>query len=255
MITIIAIPKLNENIAPCFETAKYFLINKVKNGHEILSSKIVSSTGCEGFGRVRLLQDNMVNTLICSGIKAFYRELLVSSGLTVIDSVDFELEEAVGRFLDGQLKPVVREEDMTDMSAEIPHDDLVCWARELFESHGYRIPSSALEPAFPIDLVAEMKCPVCGRTIRVAICCGAHTYRSDQEIREFYRVTHTSYQARVYVYPAKASVRKHCCEYGIQVVDPDADTLNRDHVEPGRIPLLDRPIPGHEQAFMNGEAE
>lgn len=247
-------PKFNEALAPCFETAKYFLISKLREG-ELISSQIVNGGGCEGFGRVRLLQDHGVTTLICSGIKAFYRELLTSSGITVIDSVDLNMEEALRQFAAGKLHPVEREESMADMSVEIPHEDLVCWARELFESHGFRILDSDPEPTFPIDLVAEMNCPICGRVIRVAVCCGAHTYRSDQEIREFQHVTRSSYQARVYVYPARSSVRQRCFEYGIQVIDPDAEGLNQDHVEPGRIPLLDHAIPGHEAAFASGGSE
>ena len=251
MIRVVAMPKFKDSIAPRFETAGSFVVTRLRDSREP-SSKEVSSSGCEGFGRVRLLQDNSVTTLICSGIKAFYRELLVSSGIKVIDSVDMPLDEALQRFERGELVPVQREETITDMSSEIPHEDLMCWTRELFESHGYRIVSSELELMFPIDMVAETRCPVCRRVIRVAVCCGAHTYRSDQEIREFHHVTRSSYQARVYVYPAGATVRKCCREYGIQVVDPDADALNRDHVEPGRIPLLDRPIPGHERAFAAG---
>lgn len=254
MITIIAMPKFNEAIAPCFETAGNFLISTVKNKHE-LSSRIYNCTGCEGFGRVRLLRDNNVGTLICSGIKAFYRELLISSGITVIESVDLTLEEALRRFLDGKLEAAEPEAGMADLSAEIPREDLMCWARELFESHGYRVLNPEMEPAFPIDFVAEIRCPVCGRVIRVAVCCGAHTYRSDQEIREFHHSTRSSYQARVYVYPAGPGVRKCCREYGIQVVDPDENIFNRDHVEPGRIPLLDRPIPGHQRAFAQGAQE
>ncbi|MBU0983164.1 MAG: hypothetical protein KKA42_04800 [candidate division Zixibacteria bacterium] len=254
MITVIAMPRFNETIAPRFETAGSFLICNLEDGRRI-SSHIQDSGGCEGFGRVRLLQDHHVNTLICSGIKAFYHELLVSSGITVIEAVDLTLDQAVEQFLAGALHPAEPDESLADLGCEIPHEDLVCWARELFESHGYHIQTSESEPPFPIDLVAELNCPLCHRIIRVAVCCGAHTYRSDQEIRELHHVTRTSFQARAYVYPAREAVRKRCLEYGIQVIDPDAEALNRDRVQPGQIPLLDHPIPGHERAFATGEQE
>jgi len=247
-------PKLKESIAPCFETARYFLIVNVREGREI-SSSIVNGTGCEGFGQVRLLQDHNVDTLICGGIKSFYKQLLISCGINVIESVDVPFDDALSLYLDGELEPSEAEETLPELSVEIPHEDLVCWATELFESHGYRILKTEMERAFPIDLVAEINCPVCHRPIRVAVCCGAHTYRSDQEIQEFHHVTRSSFQARVYVYPARSSVRRCCCDYGIQVLDPDADALNRDHVEPGRIPLLEQPIAGHERAFAPGGSE
>jgi len=251
MSNVVAIPKLREGIAPQFETARYFLICSLdKEG--VFTSRIESCAGCEGFGRVRLLQDNHVTTLICSGIRGFYRELLVSAGVEVIGSVELGIEEALLSFRRGELHPVQATDEITGLSVEIPHEDLVCWAKELFESHGYKVFVPEDELAFPIDLVAETRCPVCNRMIRVAVCCGAHTYRSDQEIREFHHVTRTSFNARVYVYPASESVRECCFEYGIQVFDPDSDALNRDHVVPGRIPLLNQPIPGHERAFAQG---
>lgn len=250
---MVAMPKFNELIAPRFETARSFLLTRVKDGRE-LSSRVLSSGGCGGFASVRLLRDNRVDTLICSGIRAFYRELLNTSGVAVIDSVDTNLQEALRLFLEGRLVPTESESRVADISVEIPHEDLVCWTRELFESHGYRILTPDLELTFPIDFVAELNCPVCHRVIRVAVCCGAHTYRADQEIREFHHVTRSSYQARVYVYPARLSIRNRCRDYGIQVVDPDTDNLNQAHVEPGRIPLLDQPISGHERAFISGES-
>ena len=72
----VAIPKLNNNVAPCFEVAKAFEIIEIKNNN-VVSSKTVDCPAGEGFKRVRLLHLHDIETLICNGIKEFYRNQLV----------------------------------------------------------------------------------------------------------------------------------------------------------------------------------
>jgi len=245
----IAIPKFHETVAPCFESASFFMICEA-GGTDDLSTRIVECKGCEGFGRVRLLQEHKVNVLICNGIKGFYLDILESSGLTVIDNVNVGVEEALRLYLDGKIKPQDHSSNLDELSCEIPHEDLVCWAKELFESHGYTV--SILndeETPFPVDLVAEMRCPLCHKAIRIAVCCGAHTYRADQEISEFHHASPSLYQAKVYVFPANRLIREQCREYEIQLIDPDSESAYLDKIPEGRIPLVEFPIPGHEKAF------
>jgi predicted Fe-Mo cluster-binding NifX family protein len=249
MVTKVAIPKLHKNVAPCFESARYFMICELENNSQ-LSSQIVDCSGCEGFGRVRLLQGNGINVLICNGIKGFYLDLLESSGMAVIDNVSVCVEDALQLYLDGKIKPHEHKNNLAELSCEIPHEDLVCWAKELFESHGYEVSvQDDEETPFPVDLLAEMDCPVCRRRIRIAICCGAHTYRADQEIREFHHVSPTAYQAKIYVFPGNPLIRKSCHEYNIQLIDPDSESAYHDQEINDRIPLINFPIPGHEKAF------
>jgi len=245
----IAIPKFQEAIAPCFESASYLVIYEVENENE-LCSQIVECNGCEGFGQVRLLQEHNVDVLICNGIKGFYLDLLESSGLTIIDNVSVKVEEVLQLYFKGKLKPQDHSNNLSELSCEIPHEDLVCWAKELFESHGYTVLiQDEEETPFPIDLVAKMDCPVCHRPIRIAVCCGAHIYRADQEIREFHHTSPSMYQAKIYVFPGNQLIQKRCHEYDIQLIDPDSESVNHDQEINGRIPLLDYPIPGHEKAF------
>ena len=86
----IAIPKFNSKVAPCFETAKYFLIAEFSKSKQVCS-KIITCNGCEGYGRVRFLRDNKIDLLICNGIKNFYRDLLESSGVSVIPEIALEI--------------------------------------------------------------------------------------------------------------------------------------------------------------------
>lgn len=249
---IVAIPKFHETIAPRFKVAKYFIISVVTGGR-VVSSKIEDCTGCEGFGRIRLLRDKKVNILICNGIKSFYRDLLGASGLTVIPNIALPAGDALAQFLAGELKPEVYGASFTSFSCQIPREDLVCWAKELFESHGYDVTAGPDKAAFPIDLVAEMRCPVCRKPVRVAICCGAHTYRTDQEIKEFHRAAASDYHARVYVHPGTPSIHQCCKEYGIELIDPDSELTIADRPGSHRIPILQEPLYGHEKASATKE--
>ncbi|MBD3169777.1 MAG: hypothetical protein GF307_09870 [candidate division Zixibacteria bacterium] len=243
----IAIPKFKDSVAPCFETASCFLIHDTGKDKEN-ASQIVTCSGCEGFGRIRLLQEKEIDVLICNGLKTFYLDLLKSSNVTVFDKVSMEVEEALRLYLRGQLEPSEVEKQLKELSCEIPHEDLVCWAKELFASHGYRIDTDEEKTPFPIDFSAEMVCPVCGKPVITAVCCGAHTYRADHEIKEFHHNAPSIYQAKVYVLPANPRVKECCDEYGIQLIDPDSRIYNSDKKYGRAIPLLSKPVTGHERA-------
>lgn len=244
----IAIPKFKDSVAPCFETASYFLIHDTGKEEE-MASQIINCTGCEGYGRIRFLQEQEIDVLICNGLKAFYFDLLRSADVTVFDNVSMEVEQALRMYLQGELNPRTDDSDIRELSCEIPHEDLVCWAKELFVSHGYSISTEEEETPFPIDFAAEMLCPVCGKPVKAAVCCGAHAYRADHEIREFHYSTPSIYQAKVYVLPANPKVEECCREYGIQFIDPDSELFHRDRRADQSIPLLKKPVAGHERVF------
>jgi hypothetical protein len=110
------------------------------------------------------------------------------------------------------------------------------------------VQKSNREQQFPIDLTAEICCPVCSRKINIAICCGAHTYRIDRDIREFHFVTPTYFDSQVYIYPGQQDIKTFCKDYGIEFIDPNADV----EMEPqpqNIIPILKNVIAGHEKAF------
>lgn len=243
----VAIPKFNETVAPCFEVARVFLISKVENGVTV-DQRLFECTGCEGFGRVKLLQENAVDVVICGGIKGFYRDLLQSAGVTVIDNVTGDAADALTRFRNGQLSPVAVDEEPMSLDGMIPLEDLVCWTRELFTAHGYMVTPGAEAAAFPIDLIAQITCPVCGKSVRVAICCGAHTYRPDQEIQQLHQAAARDFNARVYVASSSPQVRRLCDQYNIELIDPDAHFAACDHPVSNAIPILQMKITGHEAA-------
>jgi predicted Fe-Mo cluster-binding NifX family protein len=195
-----------------------------------------------------MLRIHQVTALICNGIKGSYKDMLASSGVTVIDKVSSEVDKALELFLKGSLTPEEGPIDNLPEPCTVSHERLVQAARMLFQKYGYRVASGPEPGSFLIDLIAETTCPRCQRPVRVAICCGAHAYSANKEIAEFHHATRSGYNARVYVCPARPSLLQCCREYGIELVDPDVAAAEKSVPVPDRIPLLKGPVLEHEQA-------
>lgn len=247
---VVAIPQFYDAVAPCFEAAKAFLIVRLDQG-VTRSREVVECGGCEGFGRIQMLRDHRVGVLICNGIKGFYRDLLQAAGVLVVSHVSADVSSALADFLDGHLTADDTTTEPVDLRENIPLPDLICWTRELFTVHGYRVMPGEDIASFPIDLVAELDCPLCGKLIRVAICCGAHTYRPNREIELLHLAAASGYHARVYVRSATPRIEQCCRDYAVDLIDPDAKMFNRDRRIKGRIPLLQSVVAGHEAAFTD----
>lgn len=242
----VAVPKYGDEIAPCFESAGKFLVVEARGGI-ILSRALYECIGCEGFERVRLLRKLEVDSLICDGIKSFYHDLLRSQGITVYRNITQPIEEALLLCLKGKLRADEDSEECALEKSRIPLKDLLCWTKDLFRSHGYHIGKAASSAPFPIDLIAEIRCPVCHKPVRVAICCGSHTYRFEQELTLFHRVASADFHAQVYIYPANPRAVQICEEYGIELIEPGTEA-GLPSKKQKRIPLLRLPVSGHEKA-------
>ncbi len=246
----IAIPQFGTQIAPCFEAAGTFWIAEVDKSNRVLSSQVVNLSGQEGLRRVRLLQMHKVGTLICNGIKGFYRDMLTASGVTVICNIGESFSTTLKKYLAGELTTHSCPPDEAFESCSISHNDLVDWAKNLFESHGYRVTPAPDKDHYLVDLVAKIECPCCHRTVKVAICCGAQTYRHSQEIQEFHHATPSGYHARVYICPSRPNIEECCREYGIELIDPDTKDIAGEPHSPDKLPILQGPVLNHEKASL-----
>ena len=215
----VAVPKFEDTVAPCFEVARLFLFARVEDGR-IVDRQTVECEG-EGLGHMRLLRERHACAVICGGIKNFYRDSMEAAGIAVFSNVCGSVEEALRRFLAGELKAGTPTAETIEEQSWIPREDLICWTTDLFLASGYEVLPGDDTVPLPIDLIAKYICPVCARPVLVAICCGAHTYRSDQEIKQLYQVARTDYHARVYVHPSSQPVMQICKEYDVELIDPN----------------------------------
>jgi predicted Fe-Mo cluster-binding NifX family protein len=250
----VAIPKFNNNVAPCFEVAKAFEIIKIEND-KVISSKTVDCPAGEGFKRVRLLHLFEIETLICNGIKEFYRHQLAAIGIAVIPDINDSIDQVLVRFIANELpvykNDIIKSQDKFDVS----HDDLISWARELFETNGYSVAVNPSKDTFLLDLIAEIQCPLCNKSIKVAVCCGGHTYRPDQEIKEFHHSVKSPYNVLAFIYIDSPQIAKSCSEYGIEFISPGKINLIKENSNAMDVPIFSGPIEGHDKINLRGKTD
>ena len=244
----IVIPCYGEEVAPCFDAARHFRVWEMgaaelnAGGYRELT---VGKTG--GIERIRLLKRVGCGVLICNGIPERFCELLGAEGITVIADVVGSVGDALQDYITGKLRPVgaVPLLRPDGMQPELP--ELVAWTRELFARHDWQVQQVTQPGLFPIDLVALRNCPVCGRPVRVAVCCSGHAYRVDEEIREFRRVSAGFYNARVYVHRKRPEIVRTCRDFEIELLDPRLFASRmKEGVVTGDLPPLTGKITGHE---------
>ena len=98
----VAIPRMGEWVAPCFEYCSTMAIFTVaESGRTDQVDFPLRSR--DPFDRVRLLRDREVDTLICGGIQAFYEDLLRANGFEVISWVSGLVEDLLATHLAGEL--------------------------------------------------------------------------------------------------------------------------------------------------------
>jgi predicted Fe-Mo cluster-binding NifX family protein len=251
---IVALPRFNDLVAPRFEVARYFVFARIEAQIE-QHREVIQCTGCEGLGRVQLILDRRTELLICNGIRRIYCHILRSNGVQVSTDQSGPVDELLEQVRTERLPAVTQSGTPVETEPQIPLKDLIGWTQELFSACGYTVYSGAERAPFPVDLVAEITCPVCHKTVRIAICCGAHTYRCDQEIAQLHRVAGNDFHACVYIHPATEHVQRFCSDYGIELLDPNASWIHSTRLTRNRIPILQNPIPGHERAFAGGRQE
>jgi predicted Fe-Mo cluster-binding NifX family protein len=98
----VAIPRMGEWVAPCFEYCSTMAIFTIAESGEADQVDFPLQSR-EPFDRVRLLRDQKVDTLICGGMQAFYEDLLKASGFTVISWVSGLVEDLLATYLAGRL--------------------------------------------------------------------------------------------------------------------------------------------------------
>ncbi len=247
----VAIPRLKNSIAPCFEATSCFDIIIISNG-KIESRQQVSCSDPEGHKKIRLLQVHRVDILICNGIKDLYQNMLTASGVEVIKNVSDKIDNAIKQYLSGALIPETILNDDINCTDKISHSDLVEWATIIFIDHGYNITPSPAKNDRMIDLIAVILCPVCNKQVRVAVCCGSHTYRPSQEITEFHHATPTGFNARIYVCSGNPSIEECCNQYGIELLDPNLERKIQKNIKK-KLPLLRGAVLDHEKASILGK--
>jgi predicted Fe-Mo cluster-binding NifX family protein len=242
----IVIPILNDCIAPRFEAARKFAKIQAE-GDRILSTDYFQCEAQKGFILVKLLEIHETNVVLCNGIKDFLKDQLNSMGIVVITDINDKVENVVNNYLRGEIAEKRNYSISSANYENVLHDDLVCWAKEIFELNGFSVVKIPENDFSLIDLVAKVDCPVCGKKIQVAVCCGAQTYRIDREITEFANNARGRYNSLAYVYMDDPAIEPYCNKYGIEYLRPDKMKAQKLTCGKSEVPILRKPIEGHEK--------
>ncbi|MBU0517802.1 NifB/NifX family molybdenum-iron cluster-binding protein [bacterium] len=223
--TRVAVSCFGEEVAPCFDTARRFRYWEIVAGEAVRYRELHTDSD-SGIARIQLLTQAGVHVLICNGITERLRELLEANECVVIDGVVGSSSDALFGLMAGQIFPASKKQALKPEQMQPHTADLVAWTEELFQRSGWKVRRVSGDSLFPIDLLAEIICPVCQKPVRSAICCGAHAYRLEEEIKEFKRISAAGYNARVYVHHVIPGILKTCRDFEIELLDPYEFTQN-----------------------------
>ena len=100
----VAIPRMGETVAPCFEYCATMAIFTVADSGAVEQVDFPLQSR-EPFDRVRLLRDQKVDTVICGGMQAFYEDMLKAAGFEVISWVEGAVDHLLALYIRGELVP------------------------------------------------------------------------------------------------------------------------------------------------------
>jgi predicted Fe-Mo cluster-binding NifX family protein len=118
----IAIPRMGESVAPCFEYCATMAIFTIAEG-AVADQVDFPLRSRDPFDRVRLLRDQEVDTIICGGVQDLYEDVLRTSGFQVISWVSGSVDDLLELFLRGQLVPGQQHRDLI-VPATTPTDSI-----------------------------------------------------------------------------------------------------------------------------------
>ena len=113
----VAIPRMGETVAPCFEYCATMAIFEIAEDG-VIEQVDFPLRSREPFDRIRLLRDQKVDTVISGGIQAFFEDLLKASGFEVITWVSGIVDELLALYLRGEL---VSGTELPDDWGSYPH--------------------------------------------------------------------------------------------------------------------------------------
>ncbi len=98
----VAIPRMGERVAPCFEyCATMAIFNVAESG--VVEQVDFPLQSREPFDRIRLLKDQKVDAVICGGVQSFYEDLLKAGGFQVTSWVSGFVDDLLALFIRGEL--------------------------------------------------------------------------------------------------------------------------------------------------------
>jgi predicted Fe-Mo cluster-binding NifX family protein len=98
----VAIPRFEEQVAPCYEYSATIAIFTLE-GKNVAGQMDFRLESRNVFDRLRLLRDQQVDVLICGGVQNTFEDMVKASGIHVISWVSGSVEDLLEQYLRGEL--------------------------------------------------------------------------------------------------------------------------------------------------------
>ena len=98
----IAIPRYEDEVAPCFDYSVTIVIFDIVN-RRIVDEKEYTLSSQWAVDRIRLLRDQKVDVLICGGIQDRFEDMVRGNGMELISWVSGKVEDLLEQYLNKTL--------------------------------------------------------------------------------------------------------------------------------------------------------
>jgi predicted Fe-Mo cluster-binding NifX family protein len=98
----LAIPVFNSRVSPVFDTCTRLLLIELEAGREVTRKEF----DLDNFSfreRMRILEKNAVNVIICGGISDVFHAILSNSNILLVCGICGNVEEVINAHIDGRL--------------------------------------------------------------------------------------------------------------------------------------------------------
>lgn len=98
----IAIPRLGETVAPCFEFTATIVVFTM-DGTELCERREFNLQSKLALDRARLLRDQGVEVLICGGVSDRFEDIVKANGVEVVSWVSGRVDDLLEQYVRGTL--------------------------------------------------------------------------------------------------------------------------------------------------------
>ncbi len=105
----IAIPMDNDKICPHFGRSPYFLIVEIGNSNEIVGTKILNNTPCDGQGHgksIEIILSERPDVVLCINMGTNSIQNLTKNGLEIYKCNSDDVDYCIKQYLDGNLEKI-----------------------------------------------------------------------------------------------------------------------------------------------------
>jgi len=221
----LAIPTYKEEVAPSFDFSKCFTLMVIEKN--TVSEKIELKLPEQSpLSRVQELKKHQVDMVICNAIRSYTERLLHLNQIRYILRITGTINQVINDFLQEKLQE--KEQDLNQKALLKKSDINVLkeLGRRYFQNCGYTLSTPDTKSKTFIDFIGEKKHKKNGKT-QIAVCCGAHIYKVEEEIREFAREIDERFDNAYYIHPGCPGIKQICDQYKVVMLDTEELNINK----------------------------